>query len=135
MPPGEMDPLLPRFEEESSTQRRLREKLRTYQKLCALSEGYMPSTDQAVAHLRAVLASDVLNHRNQDIGAVGRQIILDVRNWFHVLIDFLRDKNPDDQLQQFLWLLSRSRASLDPSKLPRQASSAKSNADTKAGTD
>lgn len=134
MPPGEMEPLLPRFEEESTTQRRVRLKLRTYQKLRALSEGYMPSTDQTIAHLRYVLASDVLNHRNQDVGVVGRQILLDCRNWFQVLIDFLHNKNSNDQLQEFLWHLSRSRASLDTAKLSRQASTAETQAETKAGT-
>lgn len=137
MPPGETDPLLPRYEDESPPQHRIRQKLRTYQKLYALADGFMPSTDQVVAHLRAVLASDVLSHRNKDIGAVGRQIILDCRHWLQALIDFLREKNGDDQLQQFLWYLARSRASLDPSKtkLARQASSVKPHTDTKAGTD
>lgn len=129
-----MEPLLPRYEEESTTQRRIRQQLRTYQKLRAFTEGYMPSTDQTIVHLRFVLASDVLNHRNQDIGPVGRQIILDCRNWLQTFIDFLHDKNGDDQLQEFLWHLSRSRASLDTAKLSRQAADVKTHANTKAGT-
>ena len=135
MPPGEMDPLLPRYEDEATSHSRVRQKLRTYQKFYALTEGFMPSTDQAVAHLRAVLASDVLSHRNKDIGPVGRQIILDFRHWLQVLIDFLREKNSDDQPQEFLWHLSRSRASLEPTKtkLSRQASSVRPHTDTKAG--
>lgn len=134
MPRSEMEPLLPRYENESITQSRVRQKLRSYQKLCALAAGYMPSTEQTVAHLRAVLASDVLNHRNQDLGAAGRQILLDSRNWLQVAVDVLRDKNGDDQLQEFLFHLARSRASLDPAKLSRQASSSRTHADTKAGT-
>lgn len=94
----------------------------------------MPSTDQTIAHLRSVLASDVLNHHNQDVGPVGRQVLLDCRNWLQIFIDLLRDKNSDDQLQEFLWHLARSRASLDTAKLSRQASDVKTHADIKAGT-
>lgn len=140
MPPRETDPLLPRYEDQSTYERRVRQKLRTYEKLYALADGFMPSTDQTVAHLRAVLASDVLSPRNKDIGAVGRQIVLDCRHWLQALIDLLLEKNGEDQLQQFLWYLARSRASLEPSKtkLARQASQASSvkpHTDAKAGTD
>ena len=134
MPPGEMEPLLPLYEDESPTQRRVHLKLRTYQKLTALAEGYLPSTTQTIAHLRAALASEVLNHRNQDLGSVGRQILVDSRNWIQAVIDFLREKNADDQVQEFLWHLSRSRASLDTSRLATQAAGATAKEDTKAGT-
>lgn len=93
----------------------------------------MPSTEQTIANLRTLLASDVLSVRNQDIGSVGRQLVRDCRLWIQVFIEFVRDKNSQDQLQEFLWHLSRSRASLDSSRVSEQAGKIKARADTKAG--
>lgn len=133
MPHGETEPLLPRYEEDTTLQRRLHQKLHTYQMLRALAEGYMPSTDQVIANLRTLLASDILNPRSQDIGSVGRQLIRDCRLWIQVFVELLRDKNGSDQLQEFLWHLARSRASLDPSHISQHAAQVKARADTKAG--
>jgi hypothetical protein len=41
-----------------------------FQKFDEGLEGYMPTTEQTIANLRTLLASDVLNLRNQDIGSV-----------------------------------------------------------------
>jgi hypothetical protein len=131
--PGETEPLLPRYEDDTSRQRQLHQKLHSYQMLRALSEGYMPSTEQTIANLRTLLASDVLNIRNQDIGSVGRQLVRDCRLWIQVFIEFVQDKNSQDQLQEFLWHLARSRASLDRSRVSQQAGQIKARADTKAG--
>ncbi|KAA8652346.1 hypothetical protein EYZ11_008677 [Aspergillus tanneri] len=135
MPHGETEPLLPRYEEETPLRRRLHQKLHSYQMLHALSEGYMPSTDQLIANLSSLLASDIFNPRTQEIGTVGRQLIRDCRLCLQVFIDFLRDKNSDDQLQDFLWHLSRSRASLRPSHISQHASQVKARADSKAAYD
>lgn len=134
MPQGETEPLLPRYDENASQHRRLQNKLRTYQMIRALSQGYMPSNDQIIVNLRRLLASDLLNSRHEDIGPVCRQLIRDARLWIQVLIDFLREKNSDDQLQEFLWHLSRSRASIDVDRISERASSAKSRANPSAGT-
>lgn len=131
--PQETEPLLPRYDEDVSNNRRLQHKLRSYQMLRALSQGYMPSTDQIIVNLRRLLASDLLNSRHSDIGSVGRQLVRDSRLWIQVLIDFLREKNGDDRLQEFFWHLSRSRASLDTSRISQRASNAKARADTQAG--
>lgn len=133
MPRDETEPLLPRYEDDTSRQRRLHQKLHTYQMLRALSEGYMPSTEQTIANLRTLLASDVLNLRNQDIGSVGRQLVGDARLWVQTFIEFLRTKNSDDQLQEFLWHVARSRVSIDSSRVSEQAANVKARADTKAG--
>ncbi|KAK9568133.1 hypothetical protein V6Z88_002452 [Aspergillus fumigatus] len=132
---GETEPLLPRYDDDTSRQRRLHQKLHSYQMLRALSEGYMPSTDQTISNLRTLLASDILNPRNQDIGSVGRQLARDCRLWIEIFIEFLREKNGDDQLQEFLWHLSRSRASIDTSEVSRRASQVKARQDTKAAYD
>ncbi|KAF5865189.1 hypothetical protein ETB97_005093 [Aspergillus alliaceus] len=131
----ETEPLLPRYEEDTALQRRLHQKLHSFQMLRALSEGYMPSTDQVIINLRTLLASDILNHRTQDIGSVGRQLIRDCRIWIQVFIELLRDKNGDDKLQEFLWHLSRSRASLDPGQISEHASHVRARQDTKAAYD
>ncbi|KAE8163097.1 hypothetical protein BDV40DRAFT_147521 [Aspergillus tamarii] len=131
----ETEPLLPRYEEDTTLQRRLHQKLHSFQMLRALSEGYLPSTDQVIINLRTLLASDILNPRTQDIGSVGRQLIRDCRIWIQVFIELLRDKNSDDKLQEFLWHLSRSRASLDRGQVAQHASHVKARQDTKAAYD
>lgn len=133
MPRDETEPLLPRYEDDTCRQRRLHQKLHTYQMLRALSEGYMPSTEQTIVNLRTLLASDVLNLRNQDIGSAGRQLVRDARLWIATFIEFLREKNSNDQLQEFLWHLARSRASVDRSRVSQQAAHVKARADTEAG--
>lgn len=132
MPQGETEPLLPRYDENASQHRRLQSKLRTYQMVRALSQGYMPSNDQIIVNLRRLLASDLLNSRHEDIGPVCRQLIRDSRLWIQVLIDFLCEKNSDDQLQEFLWHLSQSRASINVDRISERASSAKSRANPNA---
>ncbi|KAF7595042.1 hypothetical protein BBP40_007445 [Aspergillus hancockii] len=131
----ETEPLLPRYEEDTTLQRRLHQKLHSFQMLRALSEGYMPSTEQLIINLRTLLASDVLDHRAQDIGSVGRQLIRDCRLWIQTFIEVLRDKNGDDKLQEFLWHLARSRASIDRDQVSQHASHVKARQDTKAAYD
>lgn len=132
MPP-ETEPLLPRYEDDTPRQRQLHQKLHSYQMVRAISEGYMPTTEQTIANLRTLLASDILNLRNQDIGSVGRQLVRDSRLWIQVFIEFLQQKNSQDQLQEFLWRLARSRVEVDSERVSRQAAHVKARADTKAG--
>lgn len=131
--PSETEPLLPRYDDETARQRRLHQKLHTYQMLRAMAEGYMPSTEQTIANLRTLLASDVLNLRNQDIGSVGRLLVRDARLLITVLIEFLREKNEGDLLQEFLWRLARSRVEVDAGRVVGSAKRVKARADTKAG--
>ncbi|KAH8695988.1 hypothetical protein BGW36DRAFT_428012 [Talaromyces proteolyticus] len=132
---ADTEPLLPIYEDETARQRQLHQKLHSYQMFKALSEGYMPSTEQVIANLRTLLASDVLNPRVEDLSDSGRQLARDVKIFFRVFIELLREKNNDDQLQEFLWYLSKSRASLDTPKLVSQASRAKGDADMRAAYD
>lgn len=131
--PNETEPLLPRYEDDTARQRQLHQKLHSYQMFRALSEGYMPSTEQAIANLRTLLASDVLNLRNQEIGSHGRQLVRDARLLTEACMDFLRTKNSQDQLQDFLWHLARSRVLVDSSRVSHTAAHVKARADTKAG--
>ncbi|KAL4923248.1 uncharacterized protein BDV17DRAFT_277677 [Aspergillus undulatus] len=131
----ETEPLLPRYDDDTSRQRRLHQKIHTYQMLRAFSEGYMPSTEQTIANLRTLLAFDILSPRNPDIGSVGRQLVRDTRLWIQLFIEFLQSKNGDDQLQEFLWHLSHGRATVHTNQLTQQASQSKAKADTKAAYD
>ncbi|KAJ5287014.1 hypothetical protein N7478_002700 [Penicillium angulare] len=133
--PSETEPLLPRYEDDTPRQRQLHQKLHSYQMIRALSEGYMPSTEQTIANLRTLLSSDVLNLRNQDIGTYGRQLVRDARLWIETFIEFLKNKNDQDLLQEFLWRLSRSRVVLDSSRVSHHAAHVKARADTKAAYD
>ncbi|CEL00825.1 hypothetical protein ASPCAL00421 [Aspergillus calidoustus] len=132
---AETEPLLPRYDDDTSRQRRLHQKIHSYQMLRALSEGYMPSTEQTIANLRTLLAFDIFNPRNPDLGPVGRQLVRDSRLWIQLLIEFLQAKNGDDQLQEFIWHLSHGRATVHTSQLAERASRTKAKADTKAAFD
>ncbi|PYH95747.1 hypothetical protein BO71DRAFT_440041 [Aspergillus ellipticus CBS 707.79] len=135
MPQGETEPLLPRYREDTTLQRRLHQKLHSYQMIRALSDGYMPSTEQTIINLRSLLASDILSPHTHDVGPVGRQLLRDVRLWIQLFIELLNEKNGDDKLQEFLWHLSKSKASLDPNKIQQRATQTKARADTKAAYD
>jgi hypothetical protein len=131
---AETEPLLPRYDDDTSRQRRLHQKIHTYQMLRAFSEGYMPSTEQTIANLRSLLSFDILSPRNPDIGSVGRQLVRDCRLWIQLLIEFLQSKNGDDQLQEFIWHLSHGRVNVHTDQLAEQASQSRARADTRAGT-
>nr|KMM65656.1 hypothetical protein CPAG_02002 [Coccidioides posadasii RMSCC 3488] len=129
---GETEPLLPQHESNTSLQRDLQEKLHGYEMLRAVYSGFMPSSAQIVSHLRALLVSDLLNPDNPTLSSSGRQLAQDCRAWLRVFIQVLRDKNGDDQLQEVIWNLSRSKVSVDTARLAGTASSAKAQADTAA---
>ncbi|KAL5335960.1 hypothetical protein BJX70DRAFT_305582 [Aspergillus crustosus] len=132
---AETEPLLPRYDDETSRQRRLHQKIHTYQMLRAFTEGYMPSTEQTIANLRTLLAFDLLSPRNPDIGSVGRQIVRDVRLWISLLIELLQTKNGDDQLQELIWHLSHGKATVHAGHLVERAAHTKAKANTKAAYD
>ncbi|KAJ9212272.1 hypothetical protein DTO166G4_6054 [Paecilomyces variotii] len=132
---GDTEPLLPRYEDETVLQRRVHQKLHSYQMLRALAEGYMPSTEQTIANLRTLLASDVLNPNPDEVSPAGRQLTRDAKIGIRTFIELLRDKNSQDQLQDFLWHLSKSRAQLDTGRLTHQASRIKHQTDVKAAYD
>lgn len=132
-PAAETQPLLPQTDDETSLQRRLQDKLHTYEMIQALSRGFMPSTVQLTTCLRALIASDLLNPDNPTLSLAGRQLARDCRAIIRIFTDVLQEKNGDDYLQEFLWQFSRSKASLDATDLAERASSAKAHADTAEG--
>jgi Family of unknown function (DUF5923) len=131
---ADSQPLLARDEDYTEPQRYLHREMHTHQMIRALSQGYMPSTEQAIANLRGLLASDLFNPPRVDLSDSGRQLVRDCKLCLQIIIDLLREKNQQDQLQDLIWYLSRSKASLDTSELANQVSHAKkAHADTKAG--
>ena len=129
---SDQEPLLPRYEDETYRQRQLHQKLHTYQMLRALSKGFMPSTEQTIINLRTLLASDIFNASNKDLSESGRNLLRQSRTWLKLFIELLRNKNGEDQLQDFIWYLTKSRISLDVNDISHQASKVKARADATA---
>ena len=126
------EPLLPRYEDDTARQRELHQKLHTYQMLRALTKGYMPSNEQTISNLRTLLAADILNANNPELSESGRLLIRNCRGWLKLFIELLRNKNNADQIQDFIWYLTKSRVSLDIQDISNQASKVKARADAAA---
>jgi hypothetical protein len=130
---GDTEPLLPRYADDTDLQRRLHQKLHTYQMLRAMRKGYMPSTEQLIINLRTLLSTDIFNSNNPDLSDSGRLLVKHCRNWLKQFIEALRSKNDQDQIQDFIWYLTQSKISLDTDDVARQASRVRAKADTVAG--
>lgn len=128
----DQEPLLPRYEQDTHLQRELYRKLHSYQMLRALSKGYMPTTEQAIINLRTLLAADVLNPDNPDLSDSGRRLARLTKQWLHQFITLLKNKNDQDQLQDLIWFLSKSRISVDVEDLQHRAKRSKASADAAA---
>lgn len=125
--------LLPKYADDTSLQRTLHQKMHSYQMVRALSKGFMPSTEQLIINLRTFLASDVLNPDTPDLSDSGRLLVKFSKQWLTQFIELIRNKNDDDQVQDFIWYLSKSKISLDTEDLANTASDVKSKADATAG--
>ena len=129
---AEREPLLPQYNDDTAMQSRLHDKLHTYQMLRALSKGYMPSNEQAIIHLRSLLSADVLNPDAPDLSDSGRALVRSIKLWIGQFIQLLRDKNTDDQVQDFIWCLKMARIHVDAGDIGARASRAKAKADVSA---
>lgn len=125
--------LLPQYDDDTSLQRSLHQKMHSYQMVRAMSKGFMPSTEQLIINLRTLLASDVLNPNNPDLSDSGRLLLKFSKQWLMQFIETIRHKNDTDQIQDFIWYLSKSRISLDTDDLRSTASNVKAKADSRAG--
>lgn len=130
----EQQPLLPQYDDATSRQRRLHQKLHTYQMLRALSKGFMPSNEQAIISLRTLLAADMLNpdNNNTELSDSGQALVHYMKQWLKEMIELLQHKNAGDQIQDFLWYLSKARVSVDMEHIAQRASKAKATADRAA---
>jgi hypothetical protein len=102
--------------------------------LRALSKGFMPSNEQAITSLRTLLASDFLNPDNAQLSDSGQALVHYTKQWIKQLIELLQHKNANDQIQDFIWYMSKARVSVDMEHIAQRASKAKAKADTAAGT-
>ncbi|KAI1635841.1 hypothetical protein F4809DRAFT_612104 [Biscogniauxia mediterranea] len=128
----EREPLLPRYEQDTHLQRELYRKLHSYQMLRAFTQGYMPSTEQVIVNLRTLLAAEVLNPENPDLSDSGRRLARLCKQWLQQFIVLLKHKNGNDQIQDFIWFLAKSRISLDLDDLHSKANKTKAKADSVA---
>ncbi|KAL8998061.1 MAG: hypothetical protein Q9169_002829 [Polycauliona sp. 2 TL-2023] len=124
--------LLPLYQDDTSMQRSVHQKMHSYQMYRALSKGFMPSNEQLVVNLRTLLAADILNPDNPELSDSGRLLVRHSKRWLAEFIEMLRNKNDSDAIQDFIWFLSKSRISLDTDDLASQASNVKSKADATA---
>ncbi|KAF2173614.1 hypothetical protein M409DRAFT_15892 [Zasmidium cellare ATCC 36951] len=129
---SDREPLLPQYEDDTELQRKLHQKLHTYQMFRAFSKGFMPSTEQIIINLRTILASDVLNADNEDLSNSGRRLVKLTRQWLQQFMDLVQHKNDRDQIQDIVWFLSKSRISVDVEDIAEQAKKSKARADTAA---
>ena len=132
-PADEREPLLPQYQDETVLQRELHQKLHSYQMLRALSKGFMPSNEQLIINLRTILSLDLLNPNNPELSDSGRLLVKYTKQWLQQFMQLLQHKNSEDQIQDFIWFLSKSRISVDVEHLSQRATKAKAKADTAAG--
>lgn len=129
---GEREPLLPQYNDDTSRQTRLHEKIHSYQMLRAMSQGYMPSNQQAIVHLRSLLSANLLNPDVPDLSTSGRALIRSTKLFITQLVDLLEHKNPQDQVQDFLWYLAKARLDIDVGDIGARAAASKAKADASA---
>ncbi|KAF1848509.1 uncharacterized protein K460DRAFT_384620 [Cucurbitaria berberidis CBS 394.84] len=125
-------PLLPQYRDDTVLQREVHQKLHSYQMLRALSLGFMPSNEQVIINLRSLLSADLLNPENPDLSDSGRLLVKFTKQWLHDFIETLNHKNSKDQIQDFLWYLSKARLSVDVTDMARRTTRSKAKADATA---
>ena len=130
---ADRQPLLPVYEDDTSLQRAAHQKMHTYQMLRALSKGFMPSTEQTIINLRTLLASDVLNPETVGLSDSGRRLTKFTKQWLKEFIDLLRNKNDQDQIQDFIWFLLHAQMQVDTGDLIQTATNTRAKADASAG--
>lgn len=129
---GDTEPLLPLYQDDTTLQRRVHQKLHTYQMLRALSKGYMPSTEQAIINLRTLLASDILNPEIPGLSESGRLLMKRTKQWLSDFIELLANKNGEDQIQDFIWFLIHSKIRVNTEHLVETATSTATSSRAKA---
>ncbi|KAF2801997.1 uncharacterized protein BDZ99DRAFT_429218 [Mytilinidion resinicola] len=125
-------PLLPQYHDDTALQRQVHQKLHSYQMYRALAKGFMPSNEQVLINLRTLTAADILNPDNPDLSDSGRLLVKYTKQWLREFMELLQHKNSEDQIQDFIWFLSKSKVSVDVDDLAERASKAKAKADTAA---
>ena len=113
---ADRQPLLPKTQpsapklspQEVTKRREIRAKLRTYEIILGLSNGYFPTTNQFTGHLKWVLRSGILEPRNRRLSVRGRNAIRDLRAWIEAVAEEAEYKNGSNEIQEFVWELSQA---------------------------
>jgi hypothetical protein len=131
---GDEEALIAQYDDDTVLQRRLHQKMHSYQMLRALAAGYLPSTEQLIINIRTLIASDVLNPDNPELSDSGRRLLKYTKQFLKDFIELLQHKNSRDQIQDCIWFLSKARITLDTERVTHSASNIKAKADATAGT-
>lgn len=94
--------------------------------------GFMPSNEQVIINLRSLLSADILNPENTDLSDSGRLLVKFTKQWLHEFIESLGNKNSGDQIQDFIWYLTKARISVDITDMTRRTARSKVKADATA---
>lgn len=129
----DQEALLPEYGDDTTLQRSLHQKMHSYQMVRALAAGFMPSTEQLIINLRTLMSSDVLNPENPELSDSGRRLLKYSKQWLKDFIELLQHKNSKDQIQDFIWFLTKARISLDTERVTHSASKIRARADATAG--
>lgn len=130
---SETTPLLPQYNDSTILQRRIHQKLHSYQMVRALGMGYMPSTDQLIVNLRTLIASDVLNTDTPGLNRSSKLLLKYLKRWLHDFIELLQNKSCQDQVQDFIWAASHAKISLDTDDVIQAATSTNVRVDASTG--
>ena len=131
--PEDEEALIAQYDDDTVLQRRVHQKMHSYQMIRALTAGYLPSTEQIAINLRTILASDVLNPENPELSESGRRLLKYTKQWLKDFIELLLHKNSKDEIQDFIWYLSKARLSLDVQSIRKSAAEVRAREDTAAG--
>lgn len=129
----DQEPLLAQYEDETQFQQKAHQKMHSYQMIHALFKGYMPSTEQAIINLRTFLASDFLNPDTTGLSSSSETLIKYLKEWIIRFIQFLKNKNEENQIQDLIYLLIHARVILETGSITQKISDSKAKADTSAG--
>ncbi|KZZ90841.1 Bactericidal permeability-increasing protein, alpha/beta domain protein [Moelleriella libera RCEF 2490] len=133
---AEREPLLPQYHDATSRETLLHEKLHTYQMLRAMSQGYMPSNQQTTILLRTLLSAVILNPTDSSsLSTSGRALIRTVKLWLNQFMDLLQHKNSQDQIQDFVWYLTKARFNINTTPVTRSITYSKARANVAAAVE
>ena len=127
----EREPLLPCHNQDTRLQASVEDKLRSFQIMKALSDGYMPSNDQLLAHLRHTI--NILRTAPVDTSSTGKELIRNFRQHLKHLAAFFENKNGSDQIQDFLWYVTKARFTINSDDLEERARAIRPRADIATG--
>lgn len=97
-----------------------------------MSQGYMPSNEQVIVHLRSLMSADVLNPETADLSSSGRALIRSSKLWLAQLAELLQHINAEDQMQDLIWYLTKARLDVDVGDIGARVTASKAKADVSA---